>query len=78
MINIDFSKHVLLGKYMQRGGCNVTYIKNVVIDNQKMSVKYSIYSCTKGTCAKLIGSHNFVIVPKFPSNYNLSFETKNY
>lgn len=73
-INIDFSKQTLLGKFVSNGGCSEKYIRNVMIDNESKIVKYIIYSCSKGVCSKKLGSYNFVLVPKFPNNYTVSFQ----
>lgn len=78
ILNVDFSKYTLLGKYVSDNGCKEKFIRNVIIDNNEKTVKYSIYSCSKGTCAKKLGSYNFVLIPKFPNDYRVSFETKRY
>jgi len=77
-INIDFSKYILIGKYLSNGGCRGKYIKNVIIDTNNKIVTYTIFSCSKGTCKKLISSYNFVIVQKFSNKYILKFNAKKY
>ena len=73
--NIDFNTESLLGLYTD-GGCEVKFIRKVTrMDNEnKYHYKVTVKDC--GNCKKLGYSYNWVTVPKLPSAWTVTFETK--
>jgi ssDNA-binding Zn-finger/Zn-ribbon topoisomerase 1 len=73
--NFDFNTESLLGLYAD-GGCEVKFIREVTrIDSEKKyHYKVTVKDC--GNCKKLGYSYNWVAVPKLPSGWTVTFETK--
>ncbi len=69
---IDFNQYTLLGKYA-RGSCKVTFERDVTKEDtqKKYFYKIKIHQC--GTCKTNRESMNWVLVPKIPDDYNVSF-----
>lgn len=74
--SIDFSQNTLLGKYAQGGGCSIDFIRKIYKDESNKKITFSIKVDEKGSCEKLGMSMNWVLIPKFSSDYNLEFEVK--
>jgi hypothetical protein len=73
--DIDFTTESLLGLYAD-GGCEVKFIREVTrIDSEKKyHYKVTVKDC--GYCKRLGYSYNWVTVPKLPSGWTVTFETK--
>jgi hypothetical protein len=74
--SIDFSQYTLLGKYTQGGGCTIDFVRKIYKDESDKKITYSIKVDGKGFCKKLGMSMNWVLIPKFPSDYTVEFEVK--
>jgi hypothetical protein len=71
--SIDFRNYTLLG-LSASGGCEVKFIREVkrLDDEHRYHYKVTVKEC--GRCKKLGTSYNWVIVPKLPNNWTVSFE----
>lgn len=69
---IDFNQYTLLGKYA-RESCKVTFERNVTKDDSQKKYFYKIKVHQCGTCKTNWESMNWVLVPKIPNDYNVSF-----
>lgn len=69
---IDFNQYTLLGKYASEK-CKVTFERNVTKDNSQKKYFYKIKVHQCGTCKTNWESMNWVLVPKIPNDYNVSF-----
>jgi hypothetical protein len=74
---IDFSMYSLLGQY-GAGACNISFQKDVQANNatQTYHYKLTIYECQTFT-KKLCISYNWILVPKLPQGWNVTFEKVN-
>jgi len=72
---IDFSREILLGKYVKGGGCETIFNKKVYRSDESKKVIYSINVKRKGLCAKLAQSNNFITIDKIPLDYEIEFKT---
>ncbi len=72
--NIDFSKHSLLTKSTNGGGCSATYQRKVLKDTENKKIIYQILVDYEGTCEMLLGSRNWAIMPKISNNYTVEFK----
>lgn len=70
---IDFNSFTLLGKY-ETGGCYTKVIREVtdIPKEKKYLYKIKIRNC--GACKRGSVLFNFVLVPKLPSDYTVTFE----
>ena len=71
--NIDFDKYSLIGKYTEGGGCEVSYDRDIIEDKLRNRIIYTIKVEYQGTCAMLITSMNWVLIPKLKRNYEVEF-----
>lgn len=73
--SIDFALNSLLG-YTVSGQCEIKMIREVTNqpDQSKYHYKLIINNC--GLCKKLVYADNWVIVPKLPVGWNVTFEIK--
>jgi hypothetical protein len=71
---IDFNYYSLLGLYADAGGCIWSVTREVTqMDNEKQyHYKVTAYAC--GICKKEFYDHNWVIVPKLPEGWTVTFE----
>jgi len=69
---VDFSQYTLLGKYA-RGNCKAIFERNATKNEmqKKIFYKVKVYQC--GSCEINWESMNWVLVPKIPADYNVSF-----
>lgn len=72
---IDFTKHDILGQYGS-GACNISFHKEVMSDSTTNRYHYtlSVYECYTYH-QKLCISFNWVIVPKLPQGWTVTFES---
>jgi len=76
---IDFKKNVLLGRYVITGGCKApVFDKEVIQDDEKKEIKYTIIARQKGTCSRLWGDMNWIAVPKAPKDYAINIDVREY
>lgn len=76
---IDFTKKVLLGKYVITAGCKPpVFDKEVIQDDEKKEIKYTITARQKGTCARLWGDMNWIVMPKAPQDYVIIIDVKEF
>jgi len=73
---IDFSEHTLLGYYVDGGGCDIQFIREVTVDESEQRYIYTVKVKECGWCAKLGYSMNWVLVPKLPENWTVEFRTQ--
>ncbi len=69
--SIDFNKYSLLGQFAS-GGCKVKFIREVIQNKNYYHYKLTVKNC--GTCKSLAFSYNWVLVPKIPKGWNITFE----
>jgi hypothetical protein len=76
---IDFTKKVLLGRYVITGGCKApVFDKEVIQDDEKKEIKYTITARQKGTCARLWGDMNWIAMPKVPKDYAAIIDVREF
>jgi ssDNA-binding Zn-finger/Zn-ribbon topoisomerase 1 len=73
--NVDFNSESLLGLYAE-GGCKVKFIRKVIRKDSEKKYHYKVTVKDCGYCKSLIYSYNLVTVPKLPSGWTVTFETK--
>lgn len=71
-VPIDFNQYTLLGKHAS-GGCQVVFERNVTKDDVQKKYFYRIKVHQCGTCKKYMESMNWVLVPRIPDDYTVSF-----
>lgn len=71
---IDFNVHSLLGLYTT-GDCEVRYIRDVsrIDAEQRYHYRVTVNDC--GLCKKMGTSYNWVLVPRLPAGWQVTFET---
>jgi hypothetical protein len=76
-MTIDFNAYSLLGLYITGGGCDASITREVTsLDKEKQyHYKVTLYTC--GYCKMGVYDFNWVIVPKLPSGWTVTFETEN-
>jgi len=72
---IDFAQYTLLGKFAT-GQCKVEFHRQVTKDDAAKTYNFTIYVCDRGICKKEAISMNWVIVPKLPQGYTVTFTVK--
>ncbi|GEM_PF-5938854 len=76
---IDFTKKVLLGRYVITAGCKApVFEKEVIQDDDKKEIKYTITVRQKGTCVRLWGDMNWIVMPKAPKDYAVIIDVREY
>ena len=68
---IDFSLWTLLGEKTQGGGCSAEYDRRIGENNKEKKVTYTITVVYSGQCYMLLGSWNWVLVPKLKEGYTV-------
>lgn len=69
---IDFNQYTLLGKYT-RENCKATFERDVRKNDAQKEYFYKIKVHQCGTCETNWESMNWVLVPKIPEDYSVSF-----
>ncbi len=72
---IDFNQHTLIGCYIT-GSCQLRIIREVSIDASQKKYNYSILYKDNGACFAKAIDYNFVLVPKLPADYTVTFKAK--
>ena len=70
---IDFSKFSLLGQSAS-GQCEIKVIREVTRSESENKYHYKVTVKSCGICKKEVLSDNWVIVPKLPDNWTVTFE----
>jgi hypothetical protein len=70
---VDFKLHSVLGAQATGTGCNVTFEKHVYRDEPKKTILYDLTVIEEGPCEISINERNLILVPRIPSNYNVTF-----
>ncbi len=73
---INFNEQTLLGYYVDGGGCDIQFIREVITDESGQRYIYTVKVKACGWCAKLGYSMNWVLVPKLPENWTVEFRTQ--
>ena len=73
---IDFNNFDLLGLPAEGSGCDIKYIRNVKRVENKQKYEYSVKVRTCGLCKMLGTSDNWILVPKIPEGWSISFEVE--
>ncbi len=73
---IDFSQRTLLGNGWGGVGCKQKVEKQVLRDNEKKEYIFTINAATCGMCEMVLGSYEWVSVPKIPSDYTIKFNVE--
>lgn len=70
---VDFSNYIILC-YPIVTHCNAQFVRDVSFNSVTQSVEYSITVTQCSQCEEERMTENFVLVPKFPSNYNVTYD----
>jgi len=70
---IDFNEKTLLAHIVRGSGCSLNVERSVLRSEIDKEVIYDIKADFVGSCDKLISEHNFILVPKIPADYKVSF-----
>lgn len=70
---VDFSKYVILC-YPILSKCNAQFIREVSINSLNKNVLYKIEVTQCNRCEEDRITENYVLVPKFPSDYTVSYD----
>ena len=76
LLEIDFSKKTLLGKYAEGVGCSINFEREVKRDETRKKIVYSIEVVEEGLCEMLGSSMNWILIPKVPPGYSVDFEVE--
>ena len=71
---IDFNGYTLLGKRTSGGGCSAYYDRKIFKDKKDKRIIYKIEVQYGGACAMLIGSWNWISIPKLLEGYSVEFK----
>jgi hypothetical protein len=69
---VDYSNYTVLC-YPILSHCNAQFVRDVSFNSVTQSVEYSITVTQCAKCEEERFTENFVLVPKFPSNYNVTY-----
>jgi hypothetical protein len=70
---IDFSRHVLLGKHASGGGCSIDYHKQVLANHKERKITYTITVESQGPCDMYSESMNWIRIDRPGSDYDYGF-----
>jgi hypothetical protein len=70
---VDYNKYVILG-YPLVTSCNAQFVRDVTFNSSNQTVTYKITATECSKCEEERLTENFVLVPKFPSNYNVVYD----
>lgn len=73
--NIDFDEYTLLGFVTSGSGCSRTFRREVTKEKSKKQYVYHITVRECGECEPFETRHNWVLVPKLPTVWEVKFET---
>jgi hypothetical protein len=69
---VDYSNYTVLC-YPILSHCNAQFVRDVSFNSVTQTVEYSITVTQCAQCEEERFTENFVLVPKFPSNYNVTY-----
>lgn len=72
---IDFTRYTLLGLYAD-GGCEASFARKVTRDDSEDSFHYTVKVKDCGDCESLQVSYNWVLVPRLPDGWTVTFEVR--
>jgi hypothetical protein len=75
-VPVDFSQYTVLGKYAG-GGCMVSFEREVSRNHAEKKVRYFIKVHECGNCKTGTYYVHWVLVPKIPDDYTVSFVVEN-
>lgn len=70
---VDFNNYTILC-YPIITHCNAQFVRDVSFNSVSQTVEYSITVTQCAQCEEERMTENFVLIPKFPSNYNVTFD----
>ena len=70
---VDFNNYAILC-YPITTHCNAQFVRDVSFNSVNQSVEYSIVVTQCAQCEEERFTENYVLVPKFPSNYNVTYD----
>jgi hypothetical protein len=70
---VDFNNYTILC-YPIITHCNAQFVRDVSFNSVNQTVEYSITVTQCAQCEEERFTENFVLVPKFPSNYNVTYD----
>lgn len=73
---VDFKQKTLLGKYSIAGGCSVNYKRTLFVNDKEKDYLYIIKVKDRGRCKIGFQSMNWMVVPKIPEDYSVTFKVK--
>jgi hypothetical protein len=73
---IDFENYSLVSKYNSGSGCSQEYNRKIFEDIENKKIIYEILVTYTGPCGMLLGSRNWVLIPRIPDNYSVEFKLK--
>ena len=76
LLEIDFTKNTLLGKYAEGVGCSIDFEREVKRNETGKKIIYSIEVVEEGLCEMLGSSMNWILIPKVSSDYSVEFEVE--
>ena len=70
---IDFTEKTLLGQRIEVTACSVSSVSEVLADPDQKEYIYQLQVNLEGECEKLFERTIWIVVPKLPENYTVSF-----
>jgi hypothetical protein len=70
---VDYSQYTVIG-CPTNATCNASYDRTVAIDDVNQTVTYKIVVNQCKDCGANINAENYVLVPNFPSTYNVTYD----
>ncbi len=70
---IDFNKYSLLGLYTSGGGCDASFVRQIIDDPGEHKIIYKVKASYEGACYMLIFNYNWAIIPKLEEGYSVEF-----
>lgn len=71
---VDYSLYTILANPIN-ATCDVAFERDVTIDNANQQVIYTVKATQCSACESTNYIENYVLVPAFPSNYEVIFDT---
>jgi len=73
---IDFENYSLVSKFNCGSGCSAEYNRKIFEDIENRKIIYEISVTYYGLCDMLLGSRNWVLIPRIPDDYSVEFKLK--
>jgi len=71
---IDFSQFTMIGFYITGSGCNHRIVRNLIRMANENRYHYKVTYISCGICKPLIMYCNWVLIPKLPENWIVTFQ----